>query len=264
MQVEKPLLLAVYVGDSRSHEASSLLSGGCRSPSNILLSPQVRRSGSVSTPQTNPHTRASGLHPRTRMAGGRYGCESAAVAEGTVVLVKAERLPRGERRRKPKALWTWCNGLGEPDLNLLVWRAYCRRFDVEHFVKYLKETLGWTTPRVRHPEQADRWTWLVLAAYAQLLLARRIVSDHRLPWERPLPTLKLTPTRISRNSVSLLPVLGAPARAPKPRGRSPGRPKSSLSGPGQASPGREEGRLNRSKRDFDTLMDLDCDLHLPS
>lgn len=177
----------------------------------------------------------SGLHPKTRRAAERYGCGSAAVAEGTVVLVEVARLPRGERRRKPKALWLWWNGPGEPDLDL-VWRAYCRCFDVEHFVKFLKGTLGWTTPRVRHPEQADRWTWLVLAAYAQLLLARRIVSDQRLPWERPLPTLKLTPTRVLRNFVSLLPVLGTPARAPKPRGRSPGRPKGSLSGPAKRHP----------------------------
>ncbi len=47
----------------------------------------------------------------------------------------------------------------------------------------MKLTLGWTTPRVRHPEQADRWSWLILAAYTQLRLARGIVADRRLPWE---------------------------------------------------------------------------------
>ncbi len=177
----------------------------------------------------------SGLHPKTRRAAERYGSESAAVAVGTVVLVEVERLPHGERRRRPKVLWLWWHGEGEPDLDLL-WRAYCRRFDVEHFVKFLKGTLGWTTPRVRHPEQADRWTWLVLAAYAQLRLARGVVADRRLPWERPLPTHKLTPTRVLRNFVSLLPVVGTPARAPKPRGRSPGRPKGSLSGPAKRYP----------------------------
>jgi hypothetical protein len=38
---------------------------------------------------------------------------------------------------------------------------------------------------VRTPEQADRWTWLVVASYTQLRLARTLVDDHRLPWERP-------------------------------------------------------------------------------
>jgi hypothetical protein len=52
----------------------------------------------------------SGLHPKTRRAAERYGSESACVVRGTVVLVEVERLPRGERRRKPKALWLWWNG----------------------------------------------------------------------------------------------------------------------------------------------------------
>jgi hypothetical protein len=41
--------------------------------------------------------------------------------------------------------------------------------------------MGWTTPRVRHPQQADRWSWLVVAAYTQLRLARERVAELRLP-----------------------------------------------------------------------------------
>ena len=171
----------------------------------------------------------SGPHPKTRRAGERYGCESAAVVRGTVVLVEVERLPRGERRRKPKQLWLWWHGEGEPDLDLL-WRSYVRRFDVEHAIKFCKSTLGWTTPRVRHPEQADRWTWLILVAYAQLRLARSIVADGRLPWERYLPPMKLTPTRVLRSFATLLALVGTPASPPKPCGRSPGRPKGRRSG----------------------------------
>ncbi len=40
---------------------------------------------------------------------------------------------------------------------------------------------------MRTPEQADRWTWLILAAYTQLRLARLITADTRLLWERQLP-----------------------------------------------------------------------------
>jgi hypothetical protein len=177
----------------------------------------------------------SGLHPKTRRAKERYGSESAAVVRGTVVLVEVGRLPRGERRRKPKALWLWWHGEGEPDLDLL-WKSYCRRFSVEHAIRFLKQALGWTAPRVRHPEQADRWTWLVLAVYTQLCLARGVVADRRLPWERPLPPRKLTPTRVLRSFVTLLPTLGTPAEAPKPRGRSPGRPKGSRSGRARRHP----------------------------
>jgi len=171
----------------------------------------------------------SGLHPKTRRAGERYGSDSAAVVRGTVVLVEVERLPRGERRRRPKKLWLWWHGEGEPDLDLL-WRSYVRRFDLEHAIKFCKGTLGWTTPRVRHPEQADRWTWLILVAYAQLRLARAIVADRRLPWERSLPPMKLTPTRVLRSFATLLALVGTPASPPKPCGRSPGRPKGRRSG----------------------------------
>ena len=77
---------------------------------------------------------------------------------------------------------------------------------------------------MRTPEQADRWTWLILAAYTQLRLARPLTADTALPWERRLPAARLTPTRIRRGFLQLLPVLGTPASPPKPCGRSPGRP----------------------------------------
>jgi hypothetical protein len=171
----------------------------------------------------------SGLHPKTRRIGERYGCERAPVVRGTVVLVEVGKLPR--ETRKPKALWLWFSGDdAQTDLDLL-WRAYVRRFDLEHAIRFLKQTLGWTTPRVRHPEQADRWTWLVLMAYAQLRLARAIVGDRRLPWERPQRHRLLTPCRTLRGFAVLLAAVGTPAGAPKPCGRSPGRPKGRLCGP---------------------------------
>ncbi len=169
----------------------------------------------------------SGLHPKTRRIGERYGCEKAPVVRGTVVLVEVGRLPR--ETRKPKKLWLWFSGNGEPDLGLL-WRAYVRRFDLEHAIRFWKQSLGWTAPRLRHPEQADRWTWLVLAAYAQLRLARGVVADRRLPWERPQRQRRLTPCRVLRGFATLLTAVGTPADAPKPCGRSPGRPKGRLSG----------------------------------
>jgi hypothetical protein len=118
---------------------------------------------------------------------------------------------------------------GRTELDLL-WRAYVRRFDLEHTLRFCKQSRGGTTPRVRHPEQADRWTWLVVAAYSQLSLARSWIVDHRLPWERPREPGKLTPSRVRRALSALLPLVGTPARAPKPCGRSPGRPTGSRSG----------------------------------
>jgi hypothetical protein len=173
------------------------------------------------------------LHPKTRRIGIRYGCDRAPIVRGCVILVEVGKLPR--QTRKPKKLWLWWSGHSETNLDL-IWRAYCRRFDLEHTIRFMKQTLSWTTPRFRHPEQADRWTWLVLAAYAQLRLARVWVEDRRLPWERPQRPRQLTPTRVLRSFATLLATVGTPAEPPKPCGRSPGRPKGSRSGPAKRHP----------------------------
>jgi len=175
------------------------------------------------------------LHPKVQNHEGRGGRGLLPIVVGTLILVEVERLPRGERRREPRVLWLWWHGEGEPDLDLL-WRSYVRRFDLEHTFRFLKQSMGWTTPRVRYPDQADRWTWLVLAAFTQLRLARACVADLRLPWERRYEPGRLTPTRVHRTVSALLVQLGTPAKPPKPCGRSPGRPKGSISGRAQRYP----------------------------
>jgi DDE superfamily endonuclease len=184
------------------------------------------------------HVRAwAKLHPKVDNHAGRGSRGPLPIAVGTLVLVEVERLPRGERRRQPRVLWLWWHGPEgtAPDLDL-IWRSYVRRFDLEHTFRFLKQSMGWTTPRVRHPEQADRWTWLVVAAYTQLRLARPWVADLRLPWERRYDAGRLTPVRVHRAVSTLLAHLGTPAKAPKPCGRSPGRPKGRLSGKAKGYP----------------------------
>ena len=169
----------------------------------------------------------SGVHPKTQDHPTRGTRGPRPIVRGTLVLVEVTHLPRPTR--EPRMLWLWWHGPGKPNLDLL-WRAYVRRFDLEHTFRFLKQTLGWTTPRVRHPEQADLWTWLVLLAYTQLRLARPCVADLRLPWERRYGPARLTPSRVRRGVLALLLELGTPAKPPKPCGRSPGRPKGSRSG----------------------------------
>ena len=180
------------------------------------------------------HVRAwAGLHPKQQMHAARGTRKTRPVVRGTLVLVEVSRLPRPTRL--PKQLWLWWTGPGTPDLDML-WRAYVHRFDVEHTLRFAKQTLLWTVPRVRHPEQADRWTWLVVVAYTLLRLAKTLVCDRRLPWERPRPPQRLTPYRVRRAVSALLPGLGTPASPPKPCGRSPGRPQGRRSGPAPRHP----------------------------
>ncbi|MFL1433165.1 transposase, partial [Nocardiopsis sp. frass1] len=106
----------------------------------------------------------------------------------------------------------------------LIWRAFLRRFDLEHTFRLFKQTLGWTAPRVRSPEAADRWTWLVIAAHTQLRLARPVAEDVRRPWERAARPGRLSPARVRRGFRHLRPRVTCPAGAPKPSRPGPGRP----------------------------------------
>jgi hypothetical protein len=175
----------------------------------------------------------SGLHPKQQRHPGHGTRRPRPIVRGTILRVQVERVPA--KTRPPKVLWLWWAGPGPLDLDL-AWRAYVHRFDLEHTVRFWKQTLGWTTPRPRHPAQADRWTWLVLACYAQLRLARAVATDARLPWERPRSQPRLSPYRVRRGFPRLLCALGSPAAAPKPSGCSPGRPKGSRPGPAVRHP----------------------------
>ena len=178
----------------------------------------------------------SGVHPKLHGRGRWAGCDASPIVRGWVIRVEVEHLPKpaGNGRVK-KTLWLWWSGAGEPYLERC-WRAYLHRFDIEHSLRFFKGTLGWTTPRVRHPEQADRWSLLVIVAFNELRLARGLVADQRLPWEPPRDPARLTPTRVRRGFRQLLPVIGTPARPPKPTRAGPGRPKGSRRGPAQRYP----------------------------
>jgi hypothetical protein len=143
-----------------------------------------------------------GLHPKLSRRGRWTEHDQAPIVAGTIIRVEVEHLPKPTARAK-KTLWLWWAGPDTPDLEMC-FRAYLRRFDIEHTYRFAKNTLGWTTPRVATPEQADRWTWLIVAAYTQLRLARGLIADDRMPWEKPCNPAKLTPARVRRGFQGLL------------------------------------------------------------
>ena len=147
----------------------------------------------------------------------------------TVVRVRVAHLPR--RAKAPRPLWlAWVGGELPDDLPDL-WRWYTARFTIEHGFRFLKQALGWTTVRPRTPAAADRWSWLLALGLWQLWLAREVVADRRLPWERPLPPDRLTPGRVRRALGLELPRVGTPARPCRRRGKSPGRRPGQCPGP---------------------------------
>ena len=156
------------------------------------------------------------------------------VLRGTLLHVTVAHLPDG--RTPPKAMWLWHAGPGPLSLDEL-WRAYLARFDEEHAFKFAKGHLGLTAAKVRTPAQADRWVRLVMAAAAQLLLARPLAADLRRPWERrPDPARPLPPGRVRRGFPNIRTRLGTPAHVAKPARPGPGRPRGSASGPAPRHP----------------------------
>ncbi|GAA1874630.1 hypothetical protein GCM10009715_21780 [Paeniglutamicibacter psychrophenolicus] len=144
--------------------------------------------------------------------------------EGTVIGLTVERLPGNAT---PKPMWLWAS-TPVPENEAQAdhwWSMYLRRFDLEHTFRFLKQSLGWARPKLREPEAADRWTWIVLGAQALLRLARPLAVECRLPWRQPVPLARLSPARVRstyrrtcRNTVH-------PAGPPIASAPGPGRPK---------------------------------------
>src|SRR5216683_493636 len=132
---------------------------------------------------------------------------------------------RAWHRAHPRPVWLWTSrsDAGPDEVNWC-WQAFLRRFDIEHTFRFLKQILGWTAPKLRDPAAAGRWTWLILACYAQLHLARSLAADLRLPWQRPAPAGRMTPARVRRGFRDIHGTLPRLAAAPKPGKPGPGRP----------------------------------------
>ena len=182
-----------------------------------------------------------GLHPRLTHRSAWIGHDGLPVIEGTLIRLQAGHLP-GDR--DPKPVWLWCSLTGaSPDDADRLWQAFLRRFDLEHTFRMFKQVLGWTTPKLRDPQAADRWTWLIITAHAQLRLARPLAADLRLPWERPAPPGRLTPSRVRRGlETSARPSPAQPVRrnpASPARAAHPGRRTAAPSPPRRGEEGQK-------------------------
>jgi hypothetical protein len=199
-------------------------------PRLVLADPATHPTPAVVTDNDTPRyghaeTIAFGrMHPKLESRGGwAEHTGELPIIEGTVVGLRVEHLPGN---RDPRPVWLWVSK-PVPDHGAEVdhwWSMFLRRFDLEHTFRFIKQTLGWTRARLRGPESADRWTWLVIAAHTQLRLARPLATDHRLPWQRPLAPTTLTPARVRAGYRQICGTAAHPARAPKAARPGPGRP----------------------------------------
>ena len=133
-----------------------------------------------------------------------------------------------ERSEPPEAIWlSWLPPVSLPP-NIpvtaeTIWRAYVSRWPVEPGIRFCKEGLSWTRPQFQRAERGDLWTCLVLLALWVLYLARQIVGDTPLPWQKF--QARLTPQRVRQSLRPIFALIGSPAQKPKPRGKPPGWPK---------------------------------------
>jgi len=111
---------------------------------------------------------------------------------------------------------------------------------VEPATRFRKQSLAWTLPRFQEADVCDRWTLLVTLAQWQLFLARELIIDQPLPWQRVQENP--TPERVLQGLVGLFSQIGTPAREPKARGKSPGLPK------GRARTPRQRQRVVKKPR----------------
>lgn len=136
-----------------------------------------------------------------------------------MLLIRVERLDPQGNLRVSKPLWLAWVGEKMPPLEE-VWRLYLRRFTIDHWYRFLKQRLHWTVPKLGTPKQCERWSDLMPLMTWELWLARDIVTDNPLPWQKSLD--KLTPGRVAQAMGGVLAAIGTPATLPKPRGKSPG------------------------------------------
>jgi hypothetical protein len=150
-----------------------------------------------------------------------------------LTVIRVERPDASNTQRDPRVSWfVW---IGDPDADLVsIGQGYVLRFSQEHGYRFQKQSLLWNQPKLRTPEQFERWTHLVAIAHNHLVLARDLVEPVLRPWEskhRPA-----TPQQVHRAMGQLLLTLGTPARPPQPRGKSPGRAKGTKLGKAKRFP----------------------------
>ena len=85
-----------------------------------------------------------------------------------------------------------------------------------------RERASWTLPKLGTTEKGKRWSDLMPILTWQLWLAREIIEDNPLPWQKTQTLEKLTPGRVAQSFLGLLVEIGTPAKPPKTRGKSPG------------------------------------------
>ena len=142
-------------------------------------------------------------------------------ADHPMEIILIQRQGKGLSKKAAKPMWLAWIGLEKLSLESL-WQYYLRRFAIEHWNRFVKQRLHWTKAKLGTTEKGQRWSDLMPLLTWQLWLAREIIEDNPLPWQKPQTQEKITPGRVAQSFPGVLAAIGTPAHTPKPRGKSPG------------------------------------------
>ncbi len=139
-----------------------------------------------------------------------------------------------------RPMWLIVMGKRREEVSLTeAWKAYGQRVDLEQYFRFGKQKLLLNTYQTPDVEHEENWGQIVQLAYIFLWLAAGLVEDLPRPWEKPAPKGEeemVSPARAQRGFGGIISQFGTPAKAPKPRGYSPGRAKGEKPGPRKRLP----------------------------
>ncbi len=133
----------------------------------------------------------------------------------------------------------WLTAFGQRQAQLSVEQIvddYFQRPKIEHLNRFVKQHLLFDNFNTCDTFAEENWAHLVGLAYQQLYLAQPLCIILPKAWQTHLPQfqnddLPFTPAMVKRDFARIITEIGSPAKAPKARGKSSGRPQGSTKPP---------------------------------
>jgi hypothetical protein len=187
----------------------------------------------------------AGLHPKQHRHPGHGSGAPRPIVRGTILRVQVQRIPA--HTRPPKVLWLWWAG---PRAVHWIWSLPGGSTPAGSTWSTPSASPSRPSARPPHacgiplrPSGGPGWCWPATPSYAWPARPWPISG-----WRGSGPPGQLSPYRVRRGFPRLLCALGSPAAAPKPSGRSPGRPKGRRSGPAVRYPAIKKPTKNSRKK----------------
>jgi len=146
----------------------------------------------------------------------------------SMTVLRVRRLDERGRQLDTAPMWLGITGTRRAEVTPVDgYHAFRQRFDQEHLHRFARQHLlfdAFATPDTAHEEN---WVTLVALAAGQLFAFRRLARNVPRPWERQTTAPEgavASPSMVQRDFTRISALLGTPARPPKRRGKSPGRP----------------------------------------